>query len=183
MYYIWCIQIKAYNKARKIIDTCTSEPWAEGDPPLCYSSGKEIPTLLSHNYPLVRVWGYTEGWKRWEGEELQEPVLGPAPRTCMSWLKQGSYRQSWHYFETPSGKIKERTGLLPSVSLASWNCHSKRYLEPGDWKNEQNKPAPEQFPNKHHHSRQTQRAQWHVPGHLSGVEEPSTLFKWNFSEF
>lgn len=74
--------------------------WALGwrGPPLCSSSGKEIPTLLSHNYPLVRVWGYTEGWKRWVGEQLQEPVLGPAPRMCVSWLRQNSYRQSWHYF-------------------------------------------------------------------------------------
>ena len=33
--------------------------------------------------------------------------------------------------KTPSGNIKEWTGLLPSVSLALWNYNGKRYLEPG----------------------------------------------------
>lgn len=34
--------------------------------------------------------------------------------------------------KTPSGKIREGTGQLPSVSLPSWNCDGKRYLEPRD---------------------------------------------------
>lgn len=70
--------------------------------------------------------------------------------------------------KTPSGKIKERTGLLPSVSMASWVVMAR-----GIWSQEIGKVNKASQPQRSFPTNTStlQRTQQHVPGHVSDMEE------------